>query len=165
MRRGKENDMCWRLILILLFALVLVTPAAAATPAASAQTPDEVAVLAADERQREAVAAVDLPAIAAISHPDLLINAPNNRVITRDDLIRMVGSGEIRNEIFERVPETVSVTGDVAIVMGHETVFPGADSEQARMYGRRTLNRRYTNVYLRVAGTWLHLARHANVLR
>ncbi|MGZ8350970.1 MAG: nuclear transport factor 2 family protein [Allosphingosinicella sp.] len=165
MRRGKENDMCWRLILILLFALVLVTPAAAATPAASAQTPDEVAVLAADERQREAVAAVDLPAIAAISHPDLLINAPNNRVITRADLIRMVGSGEIRNEIFERVPETVSVTGDVAIVMGHETVFPGADSEQARMYGRRTLNRRYTNVYLRVAGTWLHLARHANVLR
>ncbi|MGZ8346314.1 MAG: nuclear transport factor 2 family protein [Allosphingosinicella sp.] len=157
--------MCWRLILILLFALVLVTRAAAATPAASAQTPDEVAVLAADERQREAVAAVDLPAIAAISHPDLLINAPNNRVITRDDLIRMVGSGEIRNEIFERVPETVSVTGDVAIVMGHETVFPGADSEQARMYGRRTLNRRYTNVYLRVAGTWLHLARHANVLR
>ncbi|MGZ8359637.1 MAG: nuclear transport factor 2 family protein [Allosphingosinicella sp.] len=157
--------MCWRLILILLFALVLVTPAAAATPAASAQTPDEVAVLAADERQREAVAAVDLPAIAAISHPDLLINAPNNRVITRADLIRMVGSGEIRNEIFERVPETVSVTGDVAIVMGHETVFPGADSEQARMYGRRTLNRRYTNVYLRVAGTWLHLARHANVLR
>ena len=137
------------------------------TPAAApvlGRTADERAVLAADSRQRDAVASADLKAIAAISHDNLRVNAPNNRVLTREDLVRMVGSGDIRNEVFERVPETVVVTGDVGVVMGHEVVFPGTASEQARMYGRKTLNRRYTNVYIRSGGTWRHLARHANVI-
>jgi hypothetical protein len=129
------------------------------------QTADERAVLAADARQRDAVATADLEAIAAISHPNLRVNAPSNRILTRDDLVRRVGSGDILNEIFDRVPETVVITGDVGVVMGHETVFPGANSEQARMYGRKTLNRRYTNVFVREGGRWLHLARHANIIR
>ena len=144
--------------------LLLATPAVAAVPAAVAGSPDEAVVLAADARQRDAVAAADLDAIAAIAHPNLRVNAPNNRILTRADLIRMVGSGEIRNEVFERTPETVVVTGDVGVVMGREVVYPGAASEQARMYGRKTLNRRYTNVYVREGGAWRHLARHANVI-
>lgn len=78
--------------------------------------------------------------------------------------MRMVASGEIRNEVFERTPEDVVITGDVGVVMGHEVVFPGAVSEQARMYGRKTLNRRYTNIYIRSSGGWQHLARHANIV-
>jgi hypothetical protein len=150
--------------LILLAAFALAAPAAAAAPAAVPKSADEREVLAADARQRDAVANVDPAAIAAISHPNLRINAPSNRVLTGEDLVRMVGSGEIRNEVFERVAETVVVTGDVGVVMGRETVLPGAASEQARMYDRRTLNRRYTNVYLREGGTWRHLARHANIV-
>lgn len=151
--------------LALLGLLALAVPALAAPPAVVARTKDEAAVLAADALQRDAVAKVDLRAIAAIAHPNLRVNAPNNRILTREDLVRMVGSGEIRNEVFDRAPEQVVVTGDVGVVMGHEVVFPGATSEQARMYGQRTLNRRYTNVYLRGKdGRWLHLARHANVI-
>ena len=78
--------------------------------------------------------------------------------------MRMVASGRIRNEVFVRTPEDVVITGDVGVVMGHEVVFPGAASEQARMYGRKTLNRRYTNVYIRSGHAWLHLARHANIM-
>lgn len=152
-------------VLALVGVLALAAPALAAAPAAVRRTPDETALLAADAGQRDAVAKVDLKAIAAISHPNLRVNAPNNRILTREDLIRMVGSGEIRNEVFERTPEQVVITGDVGVVMGHEVVFPGAASEQARMYGAKTLNRRYTNVYLRGKdGQWLHLARHANVI-
>jgi hypothetical protein len=155
----------------MLKSLLFVVCCLAASPALAApvaprplgQTADERAVLAADARQRDAVASVDLEAIAAISHPNLRVNAPSNRILTRDDLVRRVGSGDILNEIFARVPETVVITGDVGVVMGHETVFPGANSEQARMYGRKTLNRRYTNVFVREGGRWLHLARHANI--
>jgi len=149
--------------LLLMVLLTAALPTMAAPPIS--RSPDEAAVLAADARQRDAVAKGDLKAIAAIAHPNLRVNAPNNRILTRADLIRMVGSGEIRNEVFERVPEQVVITGDVGVVMGHEVVFPGAASEQARMYGRKTLNRRYTNIYLRGQdGQWLHLARHANVI-
>lgn len=150
-------------ILVALAMAVATTPVAA-VPVAIAHSSDEAAVLAADARQRDSVATVDVAAIGAIAHPYLRVNAPNNRILTREDLMRMVASGEIRNELFERIPEMVVVTGDVGVVMGRELVFPGAASEQARMYGRRTLNRRYTNVYLREGGTWRHLARHANVI-
>jgi hypothetical protein len=155
-----------RPVFALLAAVMLMgaSPARAAAPAAVAKTADETAVLAADARQRAAVADVDLEAIAAISHPNLRVNAPNNRILTRDDLVAMVKSGAIRNEVFERTPEMVLITGDVGVVMGREVVYPGAASEQAAMYGRKVLNRRYTNVYLREGGAWRHLARHANVV-
>lgn len=48
--------------------------------------------------------------------------------------------------------------------MGREVVVPGAASEQAQIYGRQTLNRRYTNIYIRSDKGWLHLARHANII-
>jgi ketosteroid isomerase-like protein len=147
-----------------LAAVSLAQPGLAAIPAPADQSADERAVLAADSEQRRAVASVDVAAIEKISDPHLRVNAPSNRILSREDLMRMVASGEIRNEIFERVPEQVVITGDVGIVMGHEVVFPGAGSEQARMYGRRTLNRRYTNVYIRSGGVWRHLARHANII-
>ena len=152
-------------VLALVGALAFAAPVPAAPPAAVARTPEEASLLATDARQRDAVAKIDLKAIGAISHPNLRVNAPNNRILTREDLIRMVGSGEIRNEVFERTPEQVVITGDVGVVMGHEVVFPGAASEQARTYGAKTLNRRYTNIYLRGEdGVWRHLARHANVI-
>ena len=148
-------------------ALVLVSlaePSVAAIPAAADQSPDERAVLEADAQQRLAVGSADVAAIGRISDPHLRVNAPSNRILTREQLMRMVGSGEIRNEVFERIPEDVVITGDVGVVMGREIVVPGAGSEQARMYGRRTLNRRYTNVYIRSGGVWRHLARHANII-
>jgi hypothetical protein len=164
----------WRIVMEiswfprLAWAAVVVVPLAqpslAAIPAPTDQTADERAVLAADAQQRLAVASKDIVAIGRISDPHLRVNAPNNRILTRDDLMRMVASGEIRNEVFERTPEDVVITGDVGVVMGHETVFPGAASEQARMYGRKTLNRRYTNVFIRTAEGWRHLARHANIM-
>ena len=145
-------------------AIPVPQPALAVIPLSTAQTVDERAVLAADAQQRSAVASVDIDAIGRISDHHLRVNAPNNRILTRDDLMRMVKSDEIRNEVFERTPEDIVITGDVGVIMGHEVVFPGAASEQARMYGRKTLTRRYTNVYMRSGGSWLHLARHANVI-
>ena len=144
--------------------VMLAQPSFAAIPAPADQTVDERAILAADAQQRLAVASMDIEGIGKISDPNLRVNAPNNRILTREDLMRMVASGEIRNEVFERTPEDIVVTGDVGVVMGHEVVFPGVASEQARMYGRKTLNRRYTNVYIRSGEGWMHLARHANIM-
>jgi len=150
--------------LLLCLFLAFAWPAGATAQAGRERSPEEVALLAADARQRDAVATVNLEAIEEIAHPNLRVNAPNNRILTREDLIRMVGSGEIRNEVFERISEDVVITGDVGVVMGREVVLPGAASEQARMYGRRTLNRRYTNVYILEGGVWRHIARHANIV-
>lgn len=144
--------------------LILAGAILTASPALASQSRDEIALRAIDARQRTAVANADQKAIAEIAHANLRINAPGNRVLTGEDLIRMIGTGEIRNEVFERTPESVTITGNVGVIMGNETDLPGVNSEQARIHGYKTLKRRYTNVYSRTRGGWRHLARHANVI-
>jgi hypothetical protein len=118
------------------------------------RSPDEQSLLAVDSRQLAAVAAADGSTIDTISHPNLRVNAPNGRVVTKQDFMQAAGSGQIRNEIAERIPESVTITGNVGVVMGRETGLNGATH----------VNRRYTNVYLRENGAWRLLARHANVV-
>ena len=75
-----------------------------------------------------------------------------------------MSSGEIAAEQFERTPEEIMISGDVAVVMGREVFTPAPASELGRTYGAVALQRRYTNVYVREKGRWLWLARHANVV-
>jgi hypothetical protein len=140
-------------------ALSLARCASAPTP-----LPDEAGLRAVDERQRQVVLARDVEGLKGLLHPALRVNAPSNRILTREQLLAMVGSGDIAAESFERVPEQVTVTGTLGVVMGHETFTPVATSELGRLYGARLLSRRYTNVYLHEAGGWRLLARHANVV-
>jgi hypothetical protein len=128
------------------------------------RTPEELSLLAADARQLSAVAAADASAIDSISHPNLRVNAPNNRIVARQDFVQAVGGGQIRNEVAERTPESVTITGDIGVVMGRELSLLAAGSEHAVRYGTTKLKRRYTNVYLRENGAWRLLARHANIV-
>ena len=82
----------------------------------------------------------------------------------RDQVLAMIKSGAIAAKSFERTPESVTITGNVGVVMGSERFTPTATSESGRLFGVKPLTRRYTNVYLREAGKWRFLARHANVV-
>jgi hypothetical protein len=144
--------------MIVRFAVALLL-LAAAPAVAGAQ--DELAAL--DARQKALVAAGDAAGLAAMSAPELRINAPTGRVLTRAQFLAMMRSGRIAAEAFERTVEDVAVDGDVGVVMGREVFTPTAESELGRMYGARPLARRYTNIYVRRGGTWLWFARHANV--
>lgn len=125
---------------------------------------DEQALLAADGRQREAIATGDIQRLDQISHPNLLVNAPGGRVIVKEDLMRAAASGGLRDEVLSRTPERVMITGDIGVVMGREEMMAAAGSEHARLYGEGRLVRRYTNVFLRENGGWLHIARHASIV-
>ncbi len=124
----------------------------------------EATVLAIDDQQRVMVAASDLAGLEGLAHPNLRINAPGGRVLTREQFLANLRTGEIAAERFERTAETVSISGDVAVVMGRETFTPAPNSELGRTYGAKPLQRRYTNVYVWEQDRWLWLARHANVL-
>lgn len=117
-----------------------------------------------DERQRMMVAASDIAGLTGLAHPNLRINAPGNRVLTREQFLTNISTGEIAAEQFERMPEEIMISGDVAVVMGREVFTPAPASELGRTYGAVALQRRYTNVYVREKGSWLWLARHANVV-
>jgi hypothetical protein len=130
----------------------------------NAQYGDEASLRALDERQRQIIAAQDVRGMTEIAHRNLLINAPTNEVLTREQLLAMMASGDVAAEDFVRVPEAVTISGNIGIVMGHESFTPTAASASGRMFGARPLKRRYTNVYMFDGGRWKFIGRHANVI-
>jgi len=121
-------------------------------------------ILAVDEQQRAMVAASDVAGLEKLAHPNLRINAPGGRVLTREQFLANMRTGEIAAEGFERTAEDVSISGNVAVVMGREVFTPAPSSELGQTFGAKPLQRRYTNVYVWQQGHWLWLARQANVI-
>ena len=144
--------------------LAAIIGVAIATTAQAKPSADETAIRKLDEEQRRLVAAADAIGLQGIAHPRLRINAPGNRVLTREQFLENVRTGVIAAEGFDRTAEDLTITDDVAVIMGRETFTPAPGSELARTYGVVPLSRRYTNVYVRERGRWFWLARHANVV-
>ena len=151
------------------FALFLMsscttTPMPSTHQPASLGSGDEMSLRAIDERVRKAVHSGNAAEIEVLTHPAYRVNAPSNRVLTKEEVLGMIRSGAIAADRFERTIESISVAGDVGIVMGREIVEVPRGSESGQLFGTGTLNRRFTNVYLREGSGWLFLARHANVV-
>ena len=126
----------------------------------SAMAANEASLRAADELQRAAVVAGDVQAVRTLMHPHYRVNAPNNRVMTRDEILGMFERGVITAEPVQRTVEAVVVSGTTGIVMGRETLVPPPGSQLAKASGGRPLQRRFTNVYSFENGRWWFLARH-----
>lgn len=116
-----------------------------------------------DEAERAAVAANDVAALATIAHPNLIINGPNGSVIDRAELLRRLQTRDLDHASFTRTIEEVRVTGNLGVVMGHETVIERETSRGGHLYGTSPLERRYTDVFLQEDGRWRLIARHSNV--
>lgn len=141
--------------------LILSPPSLAETPPLKVT---EAALARLDMQQRTMVARADVNALDALSAPGLTINAPTGRVLTRAQFLAMMRDGRIGAEDFDRTIESVTVDGDVGVVMGREVFTPTPQSELGRTYGAVPLDRRYTNIYRREGGKWRWFARHANVV-
>lgn len=88
-----------------------------------------------DLEQKAMVAKADVEGLTALSAPELTINAPTGRVLTRDQFLAMMRNGQIGAEQFERTVESVTLSGDTGVVMGSEVFTPTAQSELGRTYG------------------------------
>ena len=144
-------------------AFGLLAVSALGISAEPAKTPGQ-ALLDIDDQQRQMVLTGDAAGMRKLAHPSLHINAPTNEVLDREEFLRRLDQHIIAFENHRRIPEKVYMSGDVGIVMGREEVLPTATSESGKLFGRRELTRRYTNVYIKEAGRWRFLARHANVV-
>lgn len=142
-------------------ALMLSSPSLAQSPPLKGA---EAALASLDMQQKAMVARADVDALSALSAPGLTINAPTGRVLTRAQFLAMMRDGRIGAEDFDRTIESVTVDGDVGVVMGREVFTPTPQSELGHTYGSVPLDRRYTNVYRREGVEWRWFARHANVV-
>jgi hypothetical protein len=104
----------------------------------------------------DAVLRGDLAAMDRIWTTDFKVNNPFNEV-DKADRIR---TGAVTYSSFVREPESVLIHGNTVIVMGRETVVPKGSSPDAG----KTINRRFTNIWMKREGKWRLIARHANVI-
>ena len=86
-----------------------------------------------------------------------MVNAPLNAVFIGGQ-VELVTAGIISYSSFIRSIEHVMVLKDVVITMGSETVIPSGFDPMAG----QTIQRRYSNIWIKEKGNWVLKARHAN---
>ena len=139
---------------IFCIAIVLAQVAASA-----ADSTDEAAVRKIDDEERVAVLKEDIAALTDLWAADLVVHNPQNRISDgREAVFERMRQGLIRYSKFERTTDLVRIDGDIAFVMGGETVVPKSDSKS------ETLHRRYTNVWKRSGGKWVLIARQSTII-
>jgi hypothetical protein len=141
-----------------------VAALAALSHAPIAAQPTETTLRQADAEQMRIIVDQDVEAQKAFMHPNYIINTPANQVDRKDQIIARFARGGMASESFERTIEGSAITGQVGIVMGRETVKPAPGSQLGRLHPGKTLNRRFTNVFLWEDGKWRFLARQATVV-
>lgn len=90
--------------------------------------------------------------------PEMLVNSPANKVLTRAEVIAAMAAGKLDYRDTHTVVERFSTTGDTAVEMGHEDYVPLTGPEAGK-----TLYRRFTNFYVHRDGRWMSLARQATI--
>jgi hypothetical protein len=120
--------------------------------------PTEQEIRRLEQREASAVLHADYATLDSIWSKDFIVNTPQNDV-SRDTRGR-VRAGAITYSSFVREIEAVVNRGDTVVVMGRETVAPKGSSPDAG----KTLQRRFTNIWMKEDGTWRMVARHANVI-
>ena len=144
-----------RLIYLAVVLAVLVSGSASAQSVKQkAMIEQEIRRL--DLAHADAILRGDLPALDKLWTTDFKVNNPFNQVDQAD----RIRTGAVTYSSFLREPETVLIHGDTVIVMGHEIVVPKGNSPDAG----KTINRRYTNIWMKRSGKWRLVARHASVI-
>jgi ketosteroid isomerase-like protein len=143
-----------------LFQVLLGLCAVAVTQGQERPSPDEAGVRALDDQERAAILNQDISALERLWSDRLVVNTPLNRVNGKLDALDLVRRGQIHYSAFERRVEFIRVDGDLAIIMGAETVRPIGKAP----FAGQTVQRRFTHIWRKEAGTWRLIARHANII-
>lgn len=114
-----------------------------------------------EDQARNAVLQQDVGALERLWSEALIVNNPQNQVSSdRKVVMDLVRRGLIRYTRFERRIDAIRMDGDIALVMGAETVEPIGEAPRAG----RTVERRFTHVWKKHDTLWRLIARHANVV-
>lgn len=132
-----------------LAALAAVLLAAAAHPA-RAQSPDEAAVRAVEDRRIKALVDDDFATLEAIFADDLHYTHSSTVVDDKASFMAALRTGKTKYETIDREPARVRIYGDTALMTGTAVVGLRGRAEK--------LSLRYTLVYVRQGGQWRMVA-------
>ncbi len=103
-----------------------------------------------------AAAMKDFGTVEKYWSPQMLVNSPGNNVLTRDQVFAAIREDKLKYSSYSNQVEAFHAYGDIAVVMGHETLVPDTGPEAGTK-----LYRRYTDIWQRTNGSWMQIARQA----
>lgn len=118
----------------------------------------ETEIRANEQREVQAILAKDTIVLKQLWDKDFVVHNPESKIVLAK--ANSVDRPVLQNQrtSFTRVVEKVMINGDVAISMGRESVVAMSDIAATE----QTVERRYTNIWMKKEGTWKLVARHAN---
>jgi ketosteroid isomerase-like protein len=141
---------------LLVAAIIFCSASSIAGQSAKQKAAIEQEIRKLDLAHADAVLRGDLAALDKLWTKDFKVNNPFNE-IDKADRIR---TGAVTYSSFIREAESILVHGATVIVMGREIVVPKGNSPDAG----KTINRRYTNIWMKRKNLWRLIARHASVI-
>lgn len=145
-----------KLILLILVVVFVSTGALAQNNKKNDKLEQEIRKL--EQAQVDALLKGDLKAMESNWAKDYTVNNPFNQAVNASQ--GPIRAGILTYSSFIREAERVLIHGKTVIVMGRETVVPSGTSADAG----KTINRRFTNVWMKRNGRWLLTARQASVI-
>jgi hypothetical protein len=123
--------------------------------------PDEIIhheVCDAEQLEAEARVKADLAYLEAIWADELVINATENIIYTKDHFLLRLSSGQVRYRSFQRTISKLTSRDNVAVTSGNESIVPanGPDADKAVLCS-------YLNVWIRGA-RWQLIGRQVAVI-
>lgn len=123
---------------------------AAATQPALAQSSDEAAVRAVEDRRIKALVEDDFATLEAVFADDLHYTHSSTVVDDKASFMTALRTGKTKYETIDREPARVRIYGDTALMTGAAVVGLRGRAEKLKL--------RYTLVYVRQAGQWRMVA-------
>ncbi len=111
-----------------------------------------------EQNEVQAVLNKDTITLKKLWDKDYVVNNPENKIVLAK--LNSVDRPVLQKQrtSFTREVEKIIINGDIAISMGKETVVSIEDASKSG----QTIERRYTNIWMKKDGSWKLVARHAN---
>lgn len=111
-----------------------------------------------EQKEVQAILDKDTITLKKLWDNDYVVNNPENIIVLAKPNIADRPVLQKQRTSFTREVEKIIFNGDVAISMGREMVESKGDNQKSE----QTIERRYTNIWMKKDGAWKLIARHAN---
>ena len=112
------------------------------------------------EYEQQLILRQDSIALKKFYPDDFVVTNPFNQFIGKEKVIERVKTNIIKYSSFERIFDYFKIHGNTVFIVGREIVVPALDA--ARTDAGQTVNRRFTEVWMKRGNVWMKVLRHAN---
>jgi ketosteroid isomerase-like protein len=140
--------------------LALISLCVLITLISSAQQTDEATIRKLENAEREAILKRDTTMLSELMSTQIVVQNPENTIVGFKKIMSRIKDGKINYSSFERRIDNIAFVGNIAIVMGLETLIPQGDTQNAE----KTVKRRFTNIWMKEKDIWKLTARQATII-